>query len=90
MADIKVVDLIKRLEELGYNEDTTIAFGFYNYSGEWFDFKIEEIEDGDREVDVDTIGVVFEPNEEYKKSILGESNIELEEDLRDLICKYCK
>lgn len=90
MADMKVVDLIKRLEELDYNEDTTITFGFYNYSGEWFDFKIEEIEDGDREVDVDTIGVIFEPNEEYKKSILSESNIELEEDLRDLICKYCK
>ena len=90
MADMKVVDFIKRLEELGYNKDTAITFGFYNYSGEWFDFKIEEVEDGDREVNVDTIGVIFEPNEEYKESILGESNIELEEDLRDLICKYCK
>ena len=88
--EMKVVDLIKRLEELGYNEDTTISFGFFNHSGEWFDFKIEEIEDGDREVNVDDIGVILEPNEEYKKSILGESNIELEEDLRDLICKYCK
>ena len=88
--EIKVVDLIKRLEELGYNEDTTISFGFFNYSGEWFDFKIEESEDGDRKVNVDDIGIILEPNEEYKKSILEESNIELEEDLRDLICKYCK
>lgn len=88
--EMKVVDLIKRLEELGYNEDTTISFGFFNYSGKWFDFKIEDIEDGDREVNVDDIGIILEPNEEYKKSILEESNIELEEDLRDLICKYCK
>lgn len=87
---MKVVDLIKRLEELGYNEDTTISFGFFNYSGEWFDFKIGQIEDGDREVNVDDISVILEPNEECKKSILEESNIELEEDLRDLICKYCK
>lgn len=87
---MKVVDLIKRLEELGYNKDTTISFGFFNYSVEWFDFKVEEIEDGDREVNVDDIGIILESNEEYKKSILEENNIELEEDLRDLICKYCK
>ena len=86
---MKVVDLIKRLEELGYNEDTRICFGFYNYDGEWFDFKVEEIEDGDREVDVDTIGVVLEQNKEYSESILAEANVELEEDLRMLIRKYC-
>jgi hypothetical protein len=85
---MKVVDLIKRLEELGYNEDTTICFGFYNY-GEWCDFQVEEIEDEDRQCNVDTIGVILEPNKEYDKFILAESNIELEEDLRMLIRKYC-
>lgn len=86
---MKVVELIKRLEELGYNEETEICFGFYNYSGEWYDFKVEEIEDGDREVDVDNIGVILEPNKEYCESILQESNVDLEEDLRMLIRKYC-
>lgn len=90
MKDMKVVDFIKKLEKLGYNENTTISFGFFNYSGEWFDFEIEEIEDGDREVNIDDIGVILKPNEKYKESILEESNVELEEDLKDLICKYCK
>lgn len=90
MKDMKVVDFIKKLEKLGYSENTTISFGFFNYSGEWFDFEIEEIEDGDREVNIDDIGVVLKPNEKYKESILEESNVELEEDLKDLICKYCK
>lgn len=90
MADMKVADFIKRLKKLGYNENTTISFGFFNYSGEWFDFEIKEIEDGDREVNIDDIGVILKPNEKYKESILEESNVELEEDLKDLICKYCK
>jgi hypothetical protein len=63
---MKVADLIKRLEELDYNENTEIVFGFYNYDGEWYNCAVEEIEDGDREVDVDAIGVVLERNEEYK------------------------
>lgn len=86
---MKVVELIKRLEELGYNEDTKICFGFYGYGGEWYDFKVEEVEDGDREVDVDSIGVILEQNKEYRKYILQEANIDLEEDLRILIQKYC-
>lgn len=86
---MKVVDLIKRLEELGYNEDTRICFGFYNYEGEWFNFQVEEIEDGDRAVNVDTIGVILKQNKEYNASILAEAKIELEEDLRGLIRKYC-
>lgn len=87
---MKVVELIKKLEELGYNEDTEIHFGFFDYNGEWFDFEVEEIEDDDREVDVDDIGVVFKPNEEYNKSILQDANIDLEEDLKILIQKYCR
>lgn len=86
---MKVVEFIKRLEELGYNENTKICFGFYDYGGEWYDFKVEEVEDGDREVNVDTIGVILEPNKDYSESILRESNVELEEDLRILIQKYC-
>lgn len=86
---MKVIDLIKKLEELGYSNDTEICFGFYNYDGEWYDFKVEEIEDEDREVDVDTIGVILESNKDYNKSILQEANIDLEEDLKSLIYKYC-
>lgn len=86
---MKVVELIKRLEELGYNKDTEICFGFYNYDGEWYDFKVEEVEDEDREVDVDNIAVILESNKEYDKSILQDANVDLEEDLRILIQKYC-
>lgn len=86
---MRVVELIKRLEEIGYNEETKICFGFCDYGGEWYNFKVEEVEDGDRQVDVDTIGVILEPNKEYSESILREANIDLEEDLRILIQKYC-
>lgn len=86
---MKVVDLINKLEELGYNKNTKICFGFCDYGGEWYDFKVEEIEDDDRAVDVDTIGVVLEPNKEYSRAVLEEANIELEEDLRAIISKYC-
>lgn len=86
---MKVVELIKRLEELGYNKDTEICFGFYDYNGEWYDFKVEEVEDGDREVGVDNIAIILESNKEYDKSILQDANIDLEEDLRILIQKYC-
>lgn len=87
---MKVIELIKRLEELGYNEETKICFGFYDYGGEWYDFKVEEVEDGDRRVNVDTIGVILEPNKEYSRSILQEANIDLEKDLSILIQKYCQ
>lgn len=86
---MKVVDLINKLEELGYNKNTKICLGFCDYGGEWYDFKVEEIEDDDRAVDVDTIGVVLEPNKEYSRAVLEEANIELEEDLRAIISKYC-
>lgn len=86
---MRVVEFIKKLEELGYNEETKICFGFYDYGGEWYDFKVEEIEDGDRKVDVDNIGVNLKPDEVYNRAIIQEANIELEEDLRLLIQKYC-
>lgn len=86
---MKVVELIKKLEELGYNENTKICFGIYDIGGEWYDFKVEEIEDGDREVDVDTIGVILEPNRYYDKLVMQEVSLDLEEDLRMLIARYC-
>lgn len=81
--------LVKRLQELGYSRGTAISFGFYDQNGEWYDFEIEEVEDGDREVGVDDIGIILKPNKKYEKSILENTNIELEEDLHVIISKYC-
>ena len=86
---MKVIEFIQKLEELGYNEKTEICFGLYNYGGDWYDFKVEEIEDGDREVNIDNIGVNLKPDEVYSRAIIQEANVELEEDLRLLIQKYC-
>ena len=86
---MRVAKFIKKLEELGYDEKTNICFGFYNYDGDWYNFNVEEIKDNDRKIDVDSISVVLEPNEEYNESILQEANIDLKEDLRILIQKYC-
>lgn len=87
--EMKVVQLIKRLEELGYNEDTTISFGFFNKGGDFFNFDVEEIEDGDREANVDDIGVILTLNKEYEKAVIEDSNVELAEDLQMIIRKYC-
>lgn len=86
---MKVEYFLRKLQTLGYTEETTLSFGFYDENGEWFDFKIKEIEDGDREVGSDDIGVIFNKNPEYEQSILEASNIDLEEDLKELISKYC-
>lgn len=89
MKRMKAITFVNNLQKLGYDKDTTISFGFYDKNGEWYDFDIEEIEDEDRQVDVDDIGVILKPNKEYEKSISEISNIELEEDLRVIISKYC-
>ena len=87
--NMTVAELIKKLEELGYNEDTEIVFGFYGYGGEWYDFQVEEIEDNDREVDVDVIGVNLEFNKNYEKLIMEKINADFKEDLLILIQRYC-
>jgi len=89
MEKMTAGQFVKKMQELGYSKNTSISFGFYDQNGEWYNFEIEEIEDGDREVGVDDIGVILKPNKEYEKSILLISNIELEEDLRTIISKYC-
>ena len=86
---MKVIELINKLEELGYNEETKIYFGFYDYGGDWIDFKVEEVEDGDRQVDVDSIGVILQPNKSYEDLIIQEVNADLKEELLTLIQKYC-
>ena len=85
---MKVKDLIDKLNELGYNEDTTISFGSYNYDGEFYNFEIDEIEDGDRECGSDDIGVIFKDCEEYKRDLIRTSAEELTDELRDIIGKF--
>lgn len=84
-----MIELIKKLEELGYNEDTEICFGFYDIGGDWINFEVEEVEDGDREVNVDTIGVILRPNKDYENLIIEEVNADLKDELLVLIRKYC-
>ena len=86
---MKVVEFIKKIEELGYNENTEIDFGIFDYDGEWYKFKVEEIEDSDREANIDIIGVILKCNKHYDKLVMREVSIDLEEDLIKLIQKYC-
>lgn len=81
---MKVKELIKKLETIGYDDNTTITFGIFGISGEWFDFKIEDIEKED-----DDIGIILETNKSYDNSVSDYKIIELSEDLHFLIDKYC-
>lgn len=81
---MKVKELIKKLEAIGYDDNTTITFGIFRVSGEWFDFKVEDIEKED-----DDIGIILESNKSYDNSVSDYKIIELSEDLHSLIDKYC-
>lgn len=39
---MKVVEFIKELEELGFDENTEICFGLYDMGGEWYNCDYEE------------------------------------------------
>lgn len=86
---MKVAEFIRELEKLDYNEDTEICFGLCDYNGEWYKFEIREIENNININSMNIVAVDFEPNEEYDRSVSQEANIELEEDLKYLIWKYC-
>ena len=82
---MKVAEFIRELGKLNYNEDTEICFGLYDYDGGWYRFEVGEIEKDY----INMVSVELEPNEEHDRSIIQDANIQLEEDLRNLIRKYC-
>lgn len=86
---MKVQDFIAKLEALEFTDDTELSFGFINgEQGEYYECKIKDIDDNDREAGYDDIVVEFDKPVEYIKSEVQCSNIGLREELVELINRY--
>ena len=86
---MKVIDFINKLQELGYTNDTELAFGFINRAIEdYYECKIKSIDDENRKSGYDDIVVVFEKPEDYIKSEVNIENIDLREELLDVMDKH--
>lgn len=83
---MKVIDFIAKLEQLGFNDETELSFGFLNGAqGEYYECNFKSIDDNCREVGYDDLIVEFEKPDNYIKSEVECSNIDLREDLLSVI-----
>lgn len=82
---MKVIDFIAKLEQLGFNDETELSFGFINgEQGEYYECDFRSIDDNDREVGQDDLIVKFERPNDYIKSEVECANIDLREKLLDV------
>ena len=66
---MKVIEFITKLEQLGFNDETELSFGFLNGAqGEYYECNFKSIDDNDREVGCDDLIVEFEKPNDYIKS----------------------
>jgi hypothetical protein len=68
-----VKEFINKFRQLGYDEDTTLTIGAFDYAGDWHNFEFE-IEDEDRKLnsDINDIAITLEPSEDYINKRINE------------------
>lgn len=83
---LRVVELIKQLEKLGYTDKTQICFGFLNrYEGEFYETDIVRTDDEDRDVGDDCITITLDRPDDYIKSEVQCVNEKLRDELIGVI-----
>lgn len=83
---MRIIELIKQLDKLGYTDKTEICFGFLNKNqGEFYETEIVRVDDEDRECGSDCITVTLEKPDEYIKSEVQCTNEELREEIIGVI-----
>ncbi|WP_320973187.1 hypothetical protein [Enterocloster bolteae] len=83
---MKVIEFIAILEQLGFNDNTELSFGFLNGAqGEYYECNFKSIDDNDREVGCDDLIVEFEKPDDYIKSEIECANTDLRENLLNVI-----
>lgn len=83
---MKVIEFIAILEQIGFNDNTELSFGFLNCAqGEYYECNFKSIDDNDREVGCDDLIVEFEKPDDYIKSEIECANTDLREDLLNVI-----
>lgn len=95
---MKVVELIKKLNEIGYDENTELTFGFVNReNGNWYEAPFDEINYGidltgePYHNDVINIDIDVDSVKEYQKDKAECAVIDIVEEMQCVLNKYqCK
>lgn len=92
---MKVVELIKKLNEIGYDEDTELTFGFVDgNTGGWYVAPFDDINYGIELTgepyhnDVINIDVDVDSVKEYQKDKAECAVIDIVEEMQDVLNKY--
>lgn len=92
---MKVVELIKKLNEIGYDENTELTFGFVNReNGSWYEASFDEFNYGidltgePYHNDVINIDVDVDSVEEYQKEKSDSAVIDIVEEMQCILNKY--
>lgn len=92
---MKVVELINKLNEIGYDENTELTFGFVDgNTGEWYVAPFDDINYGIELTgepyhnDVINIDVDIDSVKEYQKDKAECAVIDIVEEMQDVLNKY--
>lgn len=92
---MKVVELINKLNEIGYDEDTELTFGFADgNTGEWYKARFDEITYGidltgePYHNDVINIDIDVDSVKEYQKDKAECAVIDIVEEMQYVLNKY--
>ncbi len=92
---MKVVELIKKLNEIGYDENTELTFGFADgNTGEWYNAPFDEITYGidltgePYHNDVINIDVDVDSVEEYQKEKSDSAVESFVDEIQEVLNKY--
>lgn len=94
---MKVAELIKKLNEIGYNENTELTFGFIDgYTGEWYEAPFDEINYGidltgePYHNDVINIDIDVDSVKDYQKDKADSAVIDIVEEMQDVLNRHCR
>lgn len=94
---MKVIELIKKLNDIGYNEDTELTFGFVDGdTGEWYEVPFDEINYGTELTgepyhnDMINIDVDVDSVKEYQKDKADGAVINIVEEMQDILNRHIR
>lgn len=87
---MKLCEIKKKIEELGYTDDTEIRLFISTYDGDSFELEIENIEDEDRRYGYGNVIDIqlSDPPRDYRKIFIEEYNEKFKNELLEVIDKY--
>lgn len=94
---MKVVELIRKFNEIGYNEDTELTFGFVDRgTGEWYEAPFDEINYGTELTgepyhnDMININIDVDSVKDYQKNKADSAVIDIVEEMQDVLNKHIR